>query len=69
MAHTRCMLDKQGYMHARTCVRARARTLTQVCNIYCFSTATMIHECAPLLRYTYIVFFRYGLDTQLVRFD
>jgi hypothetical protein len=32
MAHTNCMLDKQGYMHARACTRPRAgerkRTLT-----------------------------------------
>jgi hypothetical protein len=28
MAHTSCMLDKQGYMHARICTRPRARTHT-----------------------------------------
>ena len=45
MAHTHCMLDKQGYMHARACIhpraraharrrnRARTRTHTQICNI------------------------------------
>jgi hypothetical protein len=47
------MLNKQGYMHARACTHARAHT--QICNIYWFSTTTMIHERASLLRYTYIV--------------
>ena len=44
------MLDKQGYM------RVHAHTLghTQINNIYCFSTATMIRERASVLRYTYI---------------
>ena len=50
-ALTRCMLDKQGYMRARACAcprsrhthaRARAHTSTQICNIYCFSTATVV---------------------------
>ena len=42
IAHTRCMLNKQGYMHARTRVRAHARkrarihTHTRICNIYLF---------------------------------
>ena len=54
MAHTRCMLDKQGYMHARAYTRPRARphararahthTHTQMSNIYCFSTATITGE-------------------------
>ena len=41
------MMDKQGYMHARTCTRprawapARTHTQKQICNTYCFSTATM----------------------------
>ena len=48
MAHTCCMLDKQGYMHAR------ARTHRQICNTYCFSTATMIRERSSVSRYTYI---------------
>ena len=30
MAHTRCMLDKQDYMHTRP----GARTYTQICNIH-----------------------------------
>ena len=36
--------------HARTHARAN-RPLS---NIYCFPTATMIHEYAAMLRYTYI---------------
>ena len=55
------MLDKQGYMHAGACTspraraHARAHTHTQICNIYCFSTATIIRARASMLRYTYIV--------------
>ena len=29
MAHTSCMLDKEGYMHARACTRSGARTRTR----------------------------------------
>jgi hypothetical protein len=42
------MLDKQGNMFARACARprsgthARARTHRQMCNIYRFSTSTMV---------------------------
>ena len=54
MAHKSCMLDKQGYMHARsgtrpsarvhagTRARARAQTHTHKCVKRCFSTAAMI---------------------------
>ena len=65
MAHTRSMLDKQGYMHARACThprsrthaRTRSRTLTQ---IYCiilisFLRQVSLREGASVLRYTYIV--------------
>ena len=38
-------------MHAGACKGPRARAYTQICNIYCFSTATMIRESASLLRY------------------
>ena len=69
IVHTSFMQDKQDYMHTRACIRlltranarmrARARTHThthaQMCNIYCFSTATMIRDFASVLRYTYIV--------------
>jgi hypothetical protein len=36
--------------------RTRASTHTQICNIYCLSTETMIRERASMLRYTYIVY-------------
>ena len=44
MAHTRCMLDKQGYKRTHACTRPRARahTRTEICNTYCFFTATMV---------------------------
>ena len=66
MAHTHCMLDYQGYMHLLACTRLRARlptcaharssmrTHTQICNTYCFSTATTIRYRVSVLRYTYI---------------
>jgi hypothetical protein len=41
------MLDKQGDTHAHA----------EICNTYCFSSATMIRERASALRYTYIVSF------------
>ena len=45
-AHTSYVLDKQGYMHARACAgpsaRTHAHTRTQICNPYCFSTATLV---------------------------
>jgi hypothetical protein len=55
------MLNKQGYMHTLTCTRPRARaptlthshahthTHTQICNTYCFSTATIIRERPSIL--------------------
>ena len=48
------MLDKQEDMHACVCtrLRAEAHARTEVCNIYCFSTAKMIRERASVLRYT-----------------
>ena len=66
MAHTRYMLDNQDYTHARSHAHARAQTpghphthvrtqahvRTQICNTYCFSTATMIRERALMLRCT-----------------
>ena len=56
MAHERCMLDKKGYTRASTrsrpcthththehaCMHPRAHKNTQICNICCFSTATMV---------------------------
>jgi hypothetical protein len=37
--------------------RTHARAYTQMCNICCFSTPTMIRDGAAVLRYTYIVCF------------
>ena len=50
MAHTCCMLDKQGYTRSRACTRpatyprrsARARAHTQICDTFCLSTATKV---------------------------
>jgi hypothetical protein len=58
MAHAHCMLDKQGYTrestrphlsththtHARTRMHSptRAHKPTEICNIYCFYTATVV---------------------------
>jgi hypothetical protein len=52
------MLGKQGYMHARACTHPRAwahKRATQLCNIYCFSSATMNRQRASLLRYTSVL--------------
>jgi hypothetical protein len=54
MAHAHCVLDKQGYtrtnMHALTLKgthththrHPRAHKHREICNVYCFSTATMV---------------------------
>jgi hypothetical protein len=59
MAHTSCMLDKQGYMPTPTLSDARMRVLThtrtQICNTYCFSTGTVIRERTSVLCCMYIV--------------
>ena len=60
MAHTTCMLDKQGYIHASECtyLRAQARihtqahTHTEIYNTYGFSLATIIHKSSSTLRYS-----------------
>ena len=46
MAHTRYILDKQGYMHARTHILLRSTD--------CFSTATTIRKYVSVLVYTHI---------------
>ena len=57
MAHTSCLLDKQGYMHTPTRPGTRTRAhlpiRSNLCNIYCFSIAT-IRERFSLLRCTSI---------------
>jgi hypothetical protein len=59
-----CSISKVTCMHVRashtpTCpstrTNARAYAHTQICNTYCFSTATMIRKSISLLRFTYIV--------------
>jgi hypothetical protein len=48
-------------LHSRTLMHTHPDTYTHGCakrpisNTYCLSTATMIHERASVLRYTYIV--------------
>ena len=66
MVLTSCMLDKKAtcahahvHAHARQ-AHARTRAHTQICNIYCFSTAKMIRELASVLRYTR--WFKYDRD-------
>jgi hypothetical protein len=47
-------LDARTGMHTPTRSGSRACKHAQMCNIYCFSTATVIREHASMLRYTYI---------------
>ena len=56
MAHTRCMLEKQGYMHTPTRLGAHthARKHRPKYNTYCFSLQQWFCERASMLRYTYI---------------
>jgi hypothetical protein len=66
MAHTSCMLDKQGCIHARASTRpptrahaqtrAHTHTHTQICSVCRFSTAKMIRERGSMLRYMCISF-------------
>jgi hypothetical protein len=49
-----CWISKATYTPTRLGTRTRAGIHTQICNIYCFSTATMIRERASLLRFTCI---------------
>ena len=71
MAHTRYMLDKQGYMHARACTRPCTHTHTHAHNAHaCMHPRAHTHKCVILiafprqqrlckltsmLRYTYIL--------------
>ena len=57
MAHTRCMLNKRRYTPTSPGNHTHPRAHTQICNAYCFSTATIIRERASMLRYTHIVLF------------
>ena len=57
-AHMRCMLDKQGYMHAHAPGHARARTHTHTqgkkMSFIALPRLKWLRERASLLRYTYI---------------
>jgi hypothetical protein len=65
IARTSCMLDKQGYTHARASTRPRSRastntrarththTHTQICNTV-FPRQQWLRESASILRYTHI---------------
>ena len=72
MAHTRCLLNWQGYMHLCACTRPHARVSSRMhantqsrthtqkrSNTFCFSMTTMIGENASMLRYTYIDYLLY----------
>ena len=50
MAHTICMLNKQGYLHVRA-----------LSNTYCFSTARVLR--ASMLRYTCIAYLVFKQST------
>ena len=52
--HVTCCISKVTCTHAHAHAHASGYTHTQICNIYCFSTATMIFEGSSMLRYTYI---------------
>jgi hypothetical protein len=62
MAHKRCKLDKQDYIHVSACIRPRARVSTctlarthrPISNTYCFFTATKIREITSVLRHRHI---------------
>jgi hypothetical protein len=47
-------LCAQAHIHARA--HTHTHTRTQLCNIYCFSTATIIPLRTSVLRYTYKVY-------------
>jgi hypothetical protein len=56
-----CLISKatcaHPHVHANAPGQARTGAHTQIRNVYCFSTVTMVRECASILRYTYIVLF------------
>jgi hypothetical protein len=68
--HTRCVQEKQGYIHARMRMHkatgpsshTHARTRRQICSTLCFPTVTVIRESASVLRYTYIAFLGYSVS-------
>ena len=46
------LISTHARTHPRTHESKRALAQTDICNAYCFSTATVIHESALMLRYT-----------------
>ena len=48
-----CWISKSTCRYAHTHATVHARSHTQISNIYCFSTATVIRESASVLRYMY----------------
>ena len=49
MAHTRCMLDKEGYMHARSCTRPRVRARARKHKYIIFIDFTLYVHCLSCL--------------------
>jgi hypothetical protein len=62
MAHTHCVLDKQGYMLAHTRTRPCTHACTHICNMYCLFHGNNVRERASVLRYTYIACFFFFSD-------
>ena len=64
-----CWISKATCTHAHAYALAlkhkHGRAHTQICNIYSFSTATMIRERASFLRYAYIVCLAYFCEVSV----
>ena len=52
--HARACVPTHTQTHAHVLIHTRARTYREICNIYCFSTATILFEGALLLLNKYI---------------
>ena len=52
-----CWISKatHAWAHSLPCSHTHTHTHTEICNIYCFLTATMIRERVSVLRCTFIV--------------
>ena len=53
-AHAHANVPAPGHPHARMHALELARTHKEICNIYRFSTATIIRGSTSIVRYTYI---------------
>jgi hypothetical protein len=60
-----CWISKTTCTHEHAHTRLGTRTHIQICNIYCFSTATMLCERSSILRYTYICLYC-SLDKEFI---